>query len=48
MKFSIFYNFGAMGRWHEYNKVLAEVASLGRLADDKGFHKLWFPELHFS
>lgn len=47
MKFSIFYNFGAIGRWHEYNKVLSEVSALGRLADKAGFNTLWFPELHF-
>lgn len=47
MKFSIFYNFGAMGRWHEYNKVLEEVSALGRMADELGYNTLWFPELHF-
>lgn len=47
MKFSIFYNFGAIGRWHEYNKVLAEVSQLAQLADNAGYNTLWFPELHF-
>lgn len=47
MKFSIFYNFGAIGRWHEYHQVVREAVEVARLADESGFWSIWYPEQHF-
>jgi alkanesulfonate monooxygenase SsuD/methylene tetrahydromethanopterin reductase-like flavin-dependent oxidoreductase (luciferase family) len=48
MKFSIFHNFDAIGRWDKYHQVLGEVLEIARLAEDAGFWGMWYPELHFS
>src|SRR5262245_12199917 len=47
MRFSIFHNFDAIGRWHDYHTVMAEVVEIARLAERAGFWSIWYPEQHF-
>ena len=47
MRFSIFHNFDAIGRWHEYQKVLQEVVEIAQFAEQAGFWSVWYAEQHF-
>ena len=47
MRFSIFHNFDAIGRWHEYHAVVREVVEIAQLADRAGYWSIWYPEQHF-
>ena len=47
MRFSLFHNFDAIGRWHEYNQVVREVVEIAQLAEQAGFWSIWYPEQHF-
>ena len=47
MRFSLFHNFDAIGRWHEYHKVLRDVVEIAQLVEDAGFWSVWYPEQHF-
>ena len=47
MRFSLFHNFDAIGRWHEYHRVVREVVEIAQLAEQAGFWSVWYPEQHF-
>ena len=47
MRFSLFHNFDAIGRWHEYHKVVREVVEIAQLVEQAGFWSVWYPEQHF-
>jgi alkanesulfonate monooxygenase SsuD/methylene tetrahydromethanopterin reductase-like flavin-dependent oxidoreductase (luciferase family) len=48
LRFSLFHNFDAVNRWHEYDRVLQEVLEIARLVEDAGFWCAWYPEQHFA
>ena len=47
MRFSIFHNFDAIGRWHEYQQVVRDVVEIAQAAEQAGFWSVWYAEQHF-
>lgn len=48
MRFSIFHNLGAPGRFGEYDQVMNETREFARYADQAGFWSIWYTEHHFG
>lgn len=48
MRFSIFHNLGAPGRFAEYDQVMNETREFARYADQAGFWSIWYTEHHFG
>ena len=48
MRFSIFHNLGAPGRFGEYDQVMNETREFAQYADQAGFWSIWYTEHHFG